>query len=175
MHIQQMVFDDPNSLVSCVVNTVGTPEKVDGGYRWTGQGFFSSGVDHCNWLIAAIDLAGDQPRPAQPDRRWFLMRRDRLRDRRRLAHVGLRAPAARRSVMKDASSRRTAASTAKELSEGTGIGARQHGGPLYCAAMDFTFSLPLAGPRARHRAATCSRPSRSAAARASARATAPRR
>ena len=31
LHVQAAVFEDPDSLVSSVVNTVGTPERVDGG------------------------------------------------------------------------------------------------------------------------------------------------
>ena len=34
----------------------------------------------------------------------------------------------------------------KPLSSGQGLGAQLHGGQLYCAAMDFTFSLPLGAP-----------------------------
>jgi len=37
-----------------VVNTIGDVVPVDGRFRWTGRGFFSSGVDHCNWLTAAV-------------------------------------------------------------------------------------------------------------------------
>src|SRR5512146_2910998 len=72
-HIQKMVFEDDDSLVSSVVNTVGTPERVEGGYRWTGRGFFSSGVDHCNWLTAAVDV--DPTASPMGDRRWLLLRR----------------------------------------------------------------------------------------------------
>jgi alkylation response protein AidB-like acyl-CoA dehydrogenase len=147
LHIQQMVFEDPTSLVSSVVNTVGTPEKVEGGYRWSGQGFFSSGVDHCNWLIAAIDLAGNQPPPAEPDRRWFLLPRTDFEIIDDWHTVGLRGSGSKTIKVTDAFIPEDRCVTQKELSEGTGIGAQVHGGPLYCAAMDFTFSLPLAGPQ----------------------------
>jgi len=127
MHIQQMVFEDPNSLVSSVVNTVGAPEKVEGGYRWTGKGFFSSGVDHCNWLIAAIDLNCNQPPPAQPDRRWFLLRREDFTIIDDWHTVGLRGSGSKTIEVKDVFIPEDRCVTAKELSEGTGIGAREHG------------------------------------------------
>ena len=50
------MWSNPNTLASSVVNTVGDVVPVDGGYRWTGRGFFSSGVDHCNWLTAAVPI-----------------------------------------------------------------------------------------------------------------------
>jgi 3-hydroxy-9,10-secoandrosta-1,3,5(10)-triene-9,17-dione monooxygenase len=130
-----------------VVNTNGIPEKVDGGYRWTGRGFFSSGVDHCNWLIAAIDLAGNQPPPAQPDRRWFLIPRADFEIIDDWQTVGLKGTGSKTIELKDVFIPEERCITQTELSEGRGIGAREHGGPLYCAAMDFTFSLPLAGPQ----------------------------
>jgi alkylation response protein AidB-like acyl-CoA dehydrogenase len=147
LHVQQMVLEDPNSLVSSVVNTVGTPERVPGGYRWTGQGFFSSGVDHCNWLIAAIDLNGNQPPPAQADRRWFLIPRSDLEIVDDWHTVGLKGTGSKTIKVNDIFIPEERCVTQQELSDGTGIGAREHGGPLYCAAMDFTFSLPLAGPQ----------------------------
>ena len=57
---RQELWSNPNTLASSVVNTVGDVVPVEGGYRWTGRGFFSSGVDHCNWLTAAVP---DQTRP----------------------------------------------------------------------------------------------------------------
>ena len=49
---QEELWSNPNSLASSVVNTTGDMVPVEGGFRWTGRGFFSSGVDHCNWLTA---------------------------------------------------------------------------------------------------------------------------
>src|SRR5579883_592831 len=51
---QEEMWANPNTLASSVVNTSGDVIPVEGGYRWTGKGFFSSGVDHCNWLTALV-------------------------------------------------------------------------------------------------------------------------
>ena len=48
------MFENPNMLASSVVTTSGDVEEVEGGYRWTGKGLFSSGVDHCSWLTTAV-------------------------------------------------------------------------------------------------------------------------
>jgi 3-hydroxy-9,10-secoandrosta-1,3,5(10)-triene-9,17-dione monooxygenase len=142
-HIQEQVFSDPKPLVSSVVNTVGTPVPVEGGYRWTGRGFFSSGVDHCTWLTAAVDLKPEEP---PGDRRWFLLRREDFTIIDDWKTVGLRGTGSKTIVFDDLFIPEERNLVAKELAEGRGLGAELHGSPLYCAAMDFTFSLPLAGP-----------------------------
>ena len=144
LHVQEEVFADPNTLVSSVVNTVGAPERVDGGYRWSGKGFFSSGVDHCNWLIAAVDV--DPSVKPFGDRRWMLLHRGDFEIIDDWHTVGLRGTGSKTIEIKDAFIPDERVVVHKELSEGRGEGARLYGSPLYCAAMDFTFSLPLAGP-----------------------------
>src|SRR5215217_1713879 len=74
---QEEVWSNPNTLASSVVNTVGDVVPVDGGYRWTGQGFFSSGVDHCNWLTAAVPIKREGVEDA-PERRWLLIPREEI-------------------------------------------------------------------------------------------------
>ncbi len=142
-HIQAMVFDNRGSLVSSVVNTVGTPVAVEGGFRWTGRGFFSSGVDHCNWLTAAVDLKPEEP---PGDRRWFLLRRSDFEILDDWHTVGLRGTGSKTIVLDDVFIPEERVVLQKDLSEGKGYGATMYGSPLYCAAMDFTFSLPIAAP-----------------------------
>jgi len=142
-HVQAMVFGDRNSLVSSVVNTVGTPVAVEGGFRWTGRGFFSSGVDHCNWLTAAVDLKPEEP---PGDRRWFLLKRSDFEILDDWHTVGLRGTGSKTIVINDVFIPEERVVYQKDLSEGTGLGATMYGSPLYCAAMDFTFSLPIAAP-----------------------------
>lgn len=145
LHIQEEVFSNPDTLVSSVVNTVGTPERVDGGYRWTGKGFFSSGVDHCNWLIAAVDV--DPSIKPMGDRRWLLLRRSDFDIIDDWHTVGLKGTGSKTIQINDAFIPDERVVAQKELSEGRGEGARLYApSPLYCAAMDFTFSLPLAAP-----------------------------
>jgi 3-hydroxy-9,10-secoandrosta-1,3,5(10)-triene-9,17-dione monooxygenase len=142
-HIQALVFGDRNSLVSSVVNTVGTPVAVEGGFRWTGRGFFSSGVDHCNWLTGAVDLKPEEP---PGDRRWFLLRRSDFEILDDWHTVGLRGTGSKTIVFEDVFVPDERVVLQKDLSEGKGLGAAMYGSPLYCAAMDFTFSLPIAAP-----------------------------
>jgi 3-hydroxy-9,10-secoandrosta-1,3,5(10)-triene-9,17-dione monooxygenase len=143
LHIQEQVFNDPESLVSSVVSTEGTPQRVDGGFTWTGKGFFSSGVDHCNWLIAAVAL---DPTTPMGDRRWFLLRRSDFEIVDDWHTVGLRGSGSKTIAINDVFIPDERVIEQKPLSSGQGLGAQLHGGQLYCAAMDFTFSLPLGAP-----------------------------
>src|SRR5215471_12097946 len=60
---QEEIWSNPNMLASSVVNIVGDVVPVDAGYQWTGRGFFSSGVDHCNWLTAAVPIKRPEGQP----------------------------------------------------------------------------------------------------------------
>ncbi|MGH2468771.1 MAG: acyl-CoA dehydrogenase family protein, partial [Chloroflexota bacterium] len=73
---QEELWSNPNVLASSVVNTVGDVQPVEGGYRWTGRGFFSSGVDHCSWLTAAVPIKRGDGKP--PQRTWLLIPREDL-------------------------------------------------------------------------------------------------
>ena len=56
------MWENPNGLASSVVSTTGDVVAVDGGFQWNGRGFFSSGVDHCNWLTALVHIVRDGER-----------------------------------------------------------------------------------------------------------------
>lgn len=71
--VQEEMFANPAMVASSVVSTAGEVERVEGGYRWTGRGFFSSGVDHCQWLTAAINVRDE--RAGTEGRKWFLIPR----------------------------------------------------------------------------------------------------
>ncbi len=143
LHVQQMVFENPNSLVSSAVNTTGKPAIVDGGYRWSGRGLFSSGVDHANWLTPAIEFQRDD---GSTERRWFLIPRSEIEIVDDWHTVGLKGTGSKTFIVDDVFIPEERSLNVKQLSEGTAPGAQLHNSPLYCAAMEFTFSLPVAMP-----------------------------
>jgi 3-hydroxy-9,10-secoandrosta-1,3,5(10)-triene-9,17-dione monooxygenase len=49
--------DNPDAMMSTSLAPVGQVERMDGGYRLTGRWPFSSGVDHCGWVV----LGGTAP------------------------------------------------------------------------------------------------------------------
>ena len=141
--VQAEVCADPAVRVSSVVNTVGTPERVDGGVRWTGRGFFSSGVDHSHWLTAALEAPIADGAP--PERVWMLLRRGDYEIVDDWDTVGLKGTGSKTIIVDNVFVPDERIVSAATLSRGEGEGATLHGSPLYCAAMDFTFSLPLPG------------------------------
>jgi 3-hydroxy-9,10-secoandrosta-1,3,5(10)-triene-9,17-dione monooxygenase len=142
-HVQDEIFSDPNALISSVVNVEGTPEKVDGGFRWTGRGFFSSGVDHCTWLSASLNL---QPGQWPGDVRWFMIPRSDIEIVDDWHTVGLKGTGSKTIVVNDVFIPDERVLGFRELSEGKGFGAGMYGSPVYQASFDFTYTLPLGGP-----------------------------
>jgi len=141
--VQTEVFNSPNPLASSCVSTTGVPVRVEGGYRWTGRGFFSSGVDHCEWLIPAMQAPNDD---GTSERRWFLMRRGEFEIVDDWFTMGLRGTGSKTVVINDVFIPDERALLVRNLSAGTAPGASVHSAPFYSAAVDFTFSLPVAMP-----------------------------
>ena len=142
---QEELWSNPNTLASSVVNTVGDVVPVDGGYRWTGRGFFSSGVDHCNWLTAAapIKRAGvDGP----PERRWLLIPREDFEIIDDWYTVGLKGTGSKTIVINDAfiPEGRTLPNSA--LEDGTAPGRQINSHPMYCAVSSANFTAAMAAP-----------------------------
>ena len=142
---QEELWSNPNTLASSVVNTVGDVVPVDGGYRWTGRGFFSSGVDHCNWLTAAVPIK----RPGvegPPELRWLLIPREDIEIVDDWFTVGLKGTGSKTIVANDVfiPERRTVAG--KEVEEGVAPGHRIHANPMYGAISWANFTAAMAAP-----------------------------
>jgi alkylation response protein AidB-like acyl-CoA dehydrogenase len=140
--IQEMVFGDPNTLISSVVSTEGKPLKVEGGYRWTGRGFFSSGVDHCTWLTAALDVSTGE---GELDLRWFLIPRSEFEIVDDWYTMGLKGTGSKTITVDNVFVPDERIVAFRDLSDDSRA-SRLYKSPVYQAAFDFTYTLPLAGP-----------------------------
>jgi 3-hydroxy-9,10-secoandrosta-1,3,5(10)-triene-9,17-dione monooxygenase len=140
-HIQAQVFSEPNVRISSVINTEGVAERVPGGFVWTGHGYFCSGVDYCSWLTAALDVPAREGCP--PERHWMLLPRSDFEIVDDWHTIGLVGTGSKSIVLDSVFVPDERIVNARKLSQGDGVGATLHGSPLYCAAVDFTFSLPL--------------------------------
>src|SRR3984893_8790133 len=136
---QEELWSNPNTLASSVVNTTGDVVPVDGGYCWTGRGFFSSGVDHCNW-IKREGVEGP------PERRWMLIPREDIEIIDDWYTVGLKGTGSKTIVVKDIfiPERRTVSN--KEIEEGAAPGSRLHSHPMYSAISSANFTAAMAAP-----------------------------
>jgi 3-hydroxy-9,10-secoandrosta-1,3,5(10)-triene-9,17-dione monooxygenase len=141
--IQAEVFGGDRPLVSSCVNTVGKPVRVDGGYRWTGKGFFSSGVDHATWLTPAMESPDDD---GVIERRWFLMPRSDFEIVDDWHTMGLKGTGSKTVVVEDAFIPDERVLRVKDMTAGVAPGASLHSGALYRAGFEFVFSLPVGMP-----------------------------
>jgi alkylation response protein AidB-like acyl-CoA dehydrogenase len=144
---QEEIWSNPNTLASSVVNTVGDVVPVDGGYRWTGRGFFSSGVDHCNWLTAAVPIKGeDAPEGQPPERRWLLIPREDFEIVDDWYTVGLKGTGSKTIVINDAfvPEGRTLANMA--LDDGQAPGRQINTHPMYGGISSANFTAAMAAP-----------------------------
>jgi hypothetical protein len=76
---QREVWDSNDAtLVSSSYQPVGTVERVEGGFRLSGRWGFSSGCDHCEWVLLGAVIPPAEP-GAPPDMRTFLLPRSDYR------------------------------------------------------------------------------------------------
>jgi 3-hydroxy-9,10-secoandrosta-1,3,5(10)-triene-9,17-dione monooxygenase len=142
---QEELWSNPNSLASSVVNTVGDVVPEDGGYRWTGRGFFSSGVDHCNWLTAAVPIK----RPgndAPPEMRWLLIPREDFEIVDDWYTVGLKGTGSKTIVLDDVFIPESRTLLGMQVEEGVAPGQRVHSDPMYGAISWANFTAAMAAP-----------------------------
>ena len=141
---QQEMWKNPNTLASSVVSTAGDLIRVDGGYTFTGRGFFSSGVDHCNWLTAAINLKTDDDSP--PERRWLLTPREEFEIIDDWHVVGLKGTGSKTIVLNDVFVPEGRTLDTKDVDAGTAPGREINKHPMYGAIMNANFGSAMASP-----------------------------
>ena len=142
---QEELWTNPNTLASSVVNTTGDVVPVEGGYCWTGRGFFSSGVDHCNWLTAAVPIKREGVE-GPPERRWLLIPREDFEIIDDWYTVGLKGTGSKTIVANDVfiPEYRTLANVT--LEDGTAPGRQLNTHPMYGAISSANFTAAMAAP-----------------------------
>jgi 3-hydroxy-9,10-secoandrosta-1,3,5(10)-triene-9,17-dione monooxygenase len=141
---QEELWSNPNMLASSVVNTIGDVVPVDGGYRWTGRGFFSSGVDHCNWLTAAVPIKREGEET--PERRWIMLPREDFEVVDDWYTVGLKGTGSKTIIVNDAFVPEHRTLSNKDIEEGTTPGSRLHKHPMYSGISSANFTSAMGMP-----------------------------
>jgi len=73
---EEVWADDENEMIASTYAPIGQVQRVDGGFRLSGHWPWSSGTDHCRWvLLGGVDLSD----PDRPDMRAFLLPRSDYR------------------------------------------------------------------------------------------------
>jgi 3-hydroxy-9,10-secoandrosta-1,3,5(10)-triene-9,17-dione monooxygenase len=142
---QQEIWSNPNMLASSVVNTAGDVVAVDGGFRWTGRGFFSSGVDHCNWLTAAVFVKREGVE-GSPEMRWMLIPREDFAVVDDWYTVGLKGTGSKTIEVNDIFIPERRTIVAREVEEGVAPGQKVHSHPMYGAISWANFTAAMAAP-----------------------------
>ncbi|HEY2596674.1 MAG TPA: acyl-CoA dehydrogenase family protein [Chloroflexota bacterium] len=141
---QEDLWSNLNSLASSVVSTVGDVVPVEGGYRWTGRGFFSSGVDHCNWLTALVQITHAADAPSEM--RWLLIPREDFSIVDDWYTVGLKGTGSKTIVLNDVFIPEYRTLVAKQVEEGVAPGQQVHSNPMYGAISWANFTGAMAAP-----------------------------
>ncbi|HUZ77211.1 MAG TPA: acyl-CoA dehydrogenase family protein [Chloroflexota bacterium] len=144
LQAQEELWSNPNMLASSVVNTQGDVVPAEGGFRWTGKGFFSSGVDHCNWLTALIGIKREEGQP--PERAWLLLQREQFEIVDDWFTMGLKGTGSKTIVINDAFIPQHRYVSAKDIEEGVSPGASLHPNPVYCAPSTANFTAAMGSP-----------------------------
>ena len=142
--VQEEMFANPAMVASSVVSTAGQLDRVDGGYRWTGRGFFSSGVDHCQWLTAAINVR-DAATGAE-ERKWFLIPRADFEIIDDWHVVGLRGTGSKTVVMADVFIPDERVLDDADIQRGASPGRAVNPHPMYGAIAQANFTAAMAAP-----------------------------
>ncbi|MGH2364363.1 MAG: acyl-CoA dehydrogenase family protein [Chloroflexota bacterium] len=144
LQAQEEMWSNPNMLASSVVNTQGDVVPAEGGFRWTGKGFFSSGVDHCNWLTALIGIKREEGQP--PERAWLLLQREQFEIVDDWFTMGLKGTGSKTIVINDAFVPQHRYVSAKDIEAGVSPGASIHANPVYCAPSTANFTAAMGSP-----------------------------
>jgi alkylation response protein AidB-like acyl-CoA dehydrogenase len=137
------MWENPNTLASSVVSTVGDVVPVEGGYRWTGRGFFSSGVDHCNWLTAMVPIKRDGE---LAERRWLLLPREDFEIVDDWNTIGLRGTGSKTIVLNDVFVPEYRTVTWDDTAGGAAPGTEVNTHPMYYGPVSANFTAAMAAP-----------------------------
>jgi alkylation response protein AidB-like acyl-CoA dehydrogenase len=137
------MWENPNTLASSVVSTTGDVVAVDGGYQWNGRGFFSSGVDHCNWLTALVPIVRDG---ARAEMRWLLIPREDLEIIDDWHTLGLRGTGSKTVVFPDIFIPEHRTVTRIAVADGEAPGREVNTHPMYGAPEPANFTGAMSVP-----------------------------
>ena len=137
------MWENPNGLASSVVTTVGDVVPVDGGYRWTGRGLFSSGVDHCNWLTAAVPMQFGE---SSKERLWLLIPREDFEIIDDWHTIGLRGTGSKTIILNDVFIPEYRSLRSSLVDAGLSPGREVNTHPMYGAVANANFTGAMSVP-----------------------------
>jgi 3-hydroxy-9,10-secoandrosta-1,3,5(10)-triene-9,17-dione monooxygenase len=136
--------EDPDARASSSYAPTGSVTRVDGGFRLSGRWYFSSGVDHCGWvLLGGVDKEGEEG----PEFRSFLVpRRDFTIDQESWNVTGMRGTGSKDVVVEDAFVPAHRTHRILDVYRGTDPGFAVNDRPYYRLPWRLVFGFTIAAP-----------------------------
>jgi 3-hydroxy-9,10-secoandrosta-1,3,5(10)-triene-9,17-dione monooxygenase len=131
--------------IAASIQPAGQVERVEGGYRLSGQFSFASGINHSRWLIVGALLHTE----GGPDAVFFLVRPQDYRVEDSWFTTAMRATGSNTAICDNVFVPENFTVRLSDLREGKGPGGALHGHPLYRAPFityaPLTFVTPMLG------------------------------
>ena len=142
---QELWGEDPDTWIASPYAPMGVARPVEGGYRFTGHWKFSSGTDHCQWVMIGGFVANPDGTPNRADVRHFCLPRkdyEILQDSWDV--IGLRGTGSKDLVVTDVFVPEYRVIAQDEINAGTAARALGLTSPLYAIPRSVMFSGAVA-------------------------------
>ena len=138
---------NPNALASTSYAPTGQVRRVSDGFRLSGRWSYSSGVDHCDWVIVGAVVPDDEPGGPGPEFRSFLVPRGDFTVDQESWHVtGLAGSGSKDVVVEDAFVPEYRTHSSTQVHERTDPGRTVNDGPLYRLPWSTVFPYAIGSP-----------------------------
>jgi 3-hydroxy-9,10-secoandrosta-1,3,5(10)-triene-9,17-dione monooxygenase len=143
---QELWGDNPDAMMSTSLAPVGQVERTAGGYRLTGRWPFSSGVDHCGWVV----LGGTAPDGAGGGiyHTFLVPRRDYMIDQESWKVTGLAGTGSKTVILSDVFVPKYRTHSIVDNYNGTDPGLAINDRPYYRLPWRLVFGYCIAAPAA---------------------------
>lgn len=138
---------NPNTMASTSYAPTGQARQVPGGFRLSGRWSYSSGVDHCDWVIVGAVVPDDDPGGLGPEFRSFLVPRGDFTVDQESWHVtGLAGTGSKDVQVADAFVPEYRTHSSTQVYEHTDPGRAVNDRPLYRLPWSAVFPYAIASP-----------------------------
>jgi 3-hydroxy-9,10-secoandrosta-1,3,5(10)-triene-9,17-dione monooxygenase len=138
---------NPNAMASTSYAPTGQVRRVSDGFRLSGRWSYSSGVDHCDWVIVGAVVPEDEPGSLGPEFRSFLVPRGDFTVDQESWHVtGLAGSGSKDILVEDAFVPEYRSHSSTQVYERTDPGRAVNDGPLYRLPWSTVFPYAIGSP-----------------------------
>jgi alkylation response protein AidB-like acyl-CoA dehydrogenase len=139
---EEIWSEDSDTWVASPYAPFGRGRPVDGGYRFDGRWPFSSGTDHCQWVVIGGTIVGDDAESSQPPqiRHFILPRTDYTIDHDSWQVVGLKGTGSKDLIVDDAFVPEHRVIDPAGLANSSATGAAGRESPLYLMPHAYMFA-----------------------------------